>query len=192
LGDLVPSGDCQLPASLGPATSFEHEVELMGNLMALAFECDLTRVITFQIGRPGSDRNYSFAGVAGNHHAISHHGNNPTNFAQLTTIDTWEIEMYSRFLQRLNTSTDVDGQSILHNSLAFLTSDVGDGDAHTQYNVPAILAGRLSGKLQPGHHLQFNGEVSHGNVYISLMQALGIERNEFGNGAVGPAPLPMV
>jgi hypothetical protein len=191
-GTLTSSGGCQPPASLGPAASFQEEVELMGDLMALAFECDLTRVITFQIGRTGSDRNYSFAGVSGNHHAISHHGNNPDNHAALTVINTWEIQMYSRLLQRLQASQDVDGQSILHNSLVFLTSDVGDGDAHTQYNVPAILAGRMCGSLEPGHHLQFDGNVSHGNVYISLMQALGIDRNEFGQDAVGPAPLPFI
>jgi hypothetical protein len=100
--------------------------------------------------------------------------------------------MYSRLLQRLNAATDVDGQSILHNSLVLLTTDVGDGDTHTQFEVPAIMAGRLGGKLEPGHHLQFDGKVSHGNVYIALMQALGIEGNEFGQGATGPAALPFV
>lgn len=191
-GAVPATGGCQPPAELGPTTSFQHEVELMGDLMALAFECDLTRVITFQMGRTGSDRNYSFAGVSGNHHAISHHGNKLDNLAALTVIDTWEIQMYSRLLQRLNAATDVDGQSILHNSLVFLTTDVGDGDTHTQFEVPAIMAGRLGGKLEPGHHLQFDGQVNHGNVYIALMQALGIERSEFGQGAIGPAPLPFV
>ncbi len=178
------------PPEMAPVTpTFKDQVQAMGNLMALAFECDLTRVITYQIGRTGSDRNYSFLGVAGNHHSISHHGGLQENYDMLTTINHFEVETYSYLLQRLNSSTNSDGSSLLSSTMAMLSTDVGDGDEHSQYNVPIVAAGQFGGRFATGHHLDLSG-ATHGSVYITLLQSLGLEIETFGQGATGTVELP--
>lgn len=185
----VDSSACTAPDIVPEVSTFAEHVQVMGELMALAFECDLTRVITFQLGRTGSDRNYSFLGVRGNHHALSHHGGLQQNYDALTAINRFEIETYAALLQRLTDKTNADGSTLLSSTAALLSTDVGDGDEHSQYNVPMLMAGQFGGKFATGHHLDLSG-ATHGSVYITLLQSLGVEIETFGQGATGTVALP--
>jgi hypothetical protein len=162
----------------------EH-VRMMTDLMVLAFQCDVTRFATFMLGNAGSNRTYDFLGVSGGHHEISHHQGNAGNIASLTTIDTWEVEQFTYLLERMD-AIDEGGESMLDHSVVFFSSEIEDGDSHSHFNMPILLAGAGSGAFTPGRHIRFPGEQSVGNLFVSILQAFGLTDTTFGDDGTGP------
>lgn len=163
-------------------------VKNMSDLMVLAFQCDLTRVISFMLGNAGSNRVYEFLGIGEGHHQISHHQDNPANFAMLQTIGTWEVEQLSYLLQELKRRQDPDGTPLLDNTVVFFSSEIEDGNSHSHRNMPILLAGKAGGALRPGRHIRYEREQKVGDLFISLLQASGVQVSSFGDD--GTAPLP--
>lgn len=160
---------------------------VMNELMAVAFECDLTRVISYMFANGGSGRSHTWLpGASGNHHGFSHHQGLASNHAALRVIDRWEIEQFSSFLQLLDGRTDSDGNSLLDNSLIVLGSEIGDGDRHNHDNLPVLLAGGGRGAHRAGRHITFSGQKSLGDLFISMARAAGAELNTFGSDGIGP------
>lgn len=165
--------------------AFPEHVRLMTDLMVLAFECDVTRFTTFMLGNGGSGRSYDFLGVAGGHHEISHHQGDLGKRDNLTTIGTWEVEQFVYLLQRMQ-AIDEGGQSMLANSVLFFSSEIEDGDSHSHFNMPILLAGGAGGAFTQGKHIAFPSEPSVGNLFVSILQAFGLPDTSFGDGT---APL---
>ncbi len=207
-------GMCTKPArpTVSDATdvaTFEPRVQIMLELAALAFQCDQTRVITFMYGRGTSNQDYSFLPVLGTttqHHPTSHHGGNATQLAKLKEIGKWEMTQWANFLKRLDGMSEAGGKTVLDNSLAYFNSEIGDGNAHTHYDLPIVLAGSAGGKLKvDGSHYMYTqmtfprpivGPMGgpHGiKLFVSILNAFGIMDNTFGDGsATGPLPELMV
>lgn len=171
-----------------PGTLEEH-VDTMIELMALAFQCDSTRVITFMLANAGSNRVYDFLGISLGHHEASHHMDAQANFDILTTIDTWEVAQYAKLCERLDGMMDVDGKSVLDNSLVYFSSEIEDGNSHYHRNMPVLLAGGAGGAITPGRHLVYDESVSVGQLYVSMLQALEVGATTFGDAS---AALPML
>ncbi len=160
----------------------EQHVDIMTDLMTLAFQCDATRVISFMLANAGSNREYPFLnGVTGGHHENSHHGGDPVKLANLTKIGTWEIMQFASLCAKLDAVTDVNGKTILDNSLVYLGSEIEDGNTHYHRNMPILLAGSAGGAITPGQHLVYDESVSVAQLYITMLNALGVPTKSFGD-----------
>jgi hypothetical protein len=186
-----------------PSAVVQTHVPLFVDLMAVAFQCDITRAITFMIGNGTSNNDYAFlTGSSTPHHGTSSHGGNATQLAKLTLIDTWEVLQASLLLQRLDSMLESDGKSVLDHTTFFLSSDIADGNTHNHWDLPVLLAGGASGGLKiDGRHINYIPEmtfprplvgprsnVQTGRVFISILQAHGIMQDTFGMATGGPLP----
>jgi hypothetical protein len=167
--------------------SYPEQVRLMNDMMVLSFQCDLTRVITFMLNNAATGRNYDFIGVSGAHHELSHHMGLQANFDKLTLIDTWEVQQLAYLLGRMNAISEGSG-TMLDHSLVYFSSEIEDGNAHRHTNLPVLLAGKLGGAVRPGRHLAYHGDPPLGNLFMSILAAVGVTVDKFGDN--GTAPLP--
>jgi hypothetical protein len=159
----------------------EDKMRTMMDLMVKAFECDATRVISFMAGNAVSGRDFGFIGASGNHHSISHHGGSQSNYDKLQIINTWEMEQFAYLLTKLDRSTEVDGGTVLDNSMVFLSSEVSDGNRHNHDNLPVLLAGSGGGVLsETGRHSEFPDEPI-ANLYLAMLQKYGVDADSFGD-----------
>ena len=161
----------------------EHS-DLMNDLMVKAFQCDQTRLISFMLGNAGSNRSYEFIGVSGAHHEISHHQGLKENHDKLTVIDTWEVDQFASLVSKLQAIPEGDGTLLDHCALYF-SSEVEDGNAHRHENMPILLAGRANGAIDPGRHVVYEGKPPVANLFLRLLEAVGVEATEFGD-STGP------
>src|SRR5262249_52612529 len=136
-------GACTLPER-NTTYSFENgrvTIDIEHELMALAFQCEATRVISYMWGNSSNGRPHTFIGAPGGHHDISHHGGREENLNKLRRIDYWWFRRFSELLLRLKGLPDIDGRTVLDNTLVFLGTDVSDGDEHNHDDMPVVLAG---------------------------------------------------
>lgn len=168
------------PAMQPPADYVEH-VKLMLDLLVLAFQTDSTRVISFMFANDVSGRNFSFLpGVSGGHHHLSHHEFKEENIVQYKEIVRWHTGQLAYLLDRLQSIPEGDG-TLLDNSMIFFGSSMSDGNLHTPYNLPILLAGRGGGKLRTGQHLAMPAKTPLCNVYVTLLDAMGVPVESFGD-----------
>jgi hypothetical protein len=168
--------------------SYPEHVKMMCDLMVLAFQCDVTRVITFMLGNAGSGRNYDFIGVSGGHHEISHHQDVQENFDKLTQIDTWEIEQLAYLLGKLGAVSEGTG-TLLDNSIVFFSSEIEDGNSHAHTNLPVLLAGSAGGTLTVGQHFEVPDNTPIANLFLTILSSLGVPDASFGQNSTGPLVL---
>ncbi len=164
---------------------YEAHVRVMTDLMVLAMQCDVTRFTTFMLGNAGSNRSYDFLGVTGGHHELSHHGGDGAKQDALTRIGIWEVEQFAYLLDRMR-MVDEGGESLLDHSVVFFSSEIEDGDSHSHFNMPILLAGKGGGAFTPGRHVVFDSEPSVGNLFVSILQAFGMPDTTFGDDGTGP------
>jgi hypothetical protein len=164
---------------------YQEHVVLMSDLMVLAMQCDVTRFTTFMLGNAGSNRSYDFLGVTGGHHELSHHGGDAGKNDALTTIGTWEVQQLAYLLDKMS-KVDEGGESLLDHSVVFFSSEIEDGDSHSHFNMPILLAGKGGGAFTPGRHLVFEDEPSVGNLFVSILQAFGMGDSAFGDDGTEP------
>ena len=180
---------CAPGAPPGDGLDYPSHVRAMLDLSALAFQCDQTRVITFMLGNAGSGRAHPHLGITESHHELSHHMSVPATLDKLTRIDTWELEQLAYLLGRLDAIDDVDGSKVLDNSLVYLSSEIEDGNTHSHFNMPIVVCGGAGGTLATGRHVKYAAAPTVANLYISVLQALGVTPPAtFGDDGTGPLP----
>jgi hypothetical protein len=168
----LPDPHSDAPA--GIPSNFGDHMDIMFDLLALAFETDSTRVSTLLLAGDGNNRSYPQIGIPEGHHFCSHHRNNAELVAKIGEIDHYYMEHFARFLKTLDAKKDLDGNSILHNSMIVYGSGVGDGNRHTHDNLPVILAGSGGGTLTPGRFMRMGGQPMS-NLYLSMVDRLGVK-----------------
>jgi hypothetical protein len=161
----------------GIPTSQADYVDLMYDMMLLAFRTDSTRVATFVLGHDGDNRSFSQIGIAEGHHDLSHHQNNQERIEKVAQIDRWYVERFAAFLQRMEAIKDSDGHSLLHNTRLLYGSGNADGNRHTHENLPLILAGGGGGLLTPGRYVQHGGKPLS-NLFLDLADQAGVSKLE--------------
>jgi hypothetical protein len=172
------------PAPGIPDTHAEH-LRLMLDMLVLAFWSDSTRIGTFMMGDAQSSVDYSFlSGVKGAFHSLSHHGDVAGTRDQYEKIVTWNIEQAAYFLNRLK-SLDEGGTSLLDNSMIMIGGSIKDGNRHTEENLPLLLAGRGNGTLRTGRRLRAPAKTPLCNLYVSLLDRMGVKVDSFGD-STGP------
>ena len=143
-------------------------------MMALAFQTDATRISTLILAHDGSNRAFPEIGIPEGHHSISHHQGKEDRLEKYARIDRFYMEEFARFLRKLEDTKDVDGNSVLHNSMIVYGGGNGDGNRHNHDNLPLILAGNGGGTLNPGRYTKA-GAVPMSNLFLGMADRFGIE-----------------
>jgi hypothetical protein len=165
---------------MGIPESFDAHAKLMYDLLALAYQCDLTRVATFMIGKEVSGRAYPEIGVPDGHHACSHHQNDPVKLEKLAKINRYHVSHFAYFLEKLRTTPDGDG-SLLDHSIFVYGSGISDGNIHFHLDLPMLLVGGGAGTLKGGRHLRYANDTPIANLYVSVLDKLGVPMHQFGD-----------
>jgi hypothetical protein len=171
----------------GIPSKFEDHAKLMYDLLALAYQSDMTRITTFMIGREQSGRTYPDLGIPDAHHAISHHQNDPVKLAKLAKINRYHISLFAQFLEKLKATPDGDG-SLLDHAMIIYGAGISDGNAHDPMNLPVLLAGGGCGKLPSGRHVRYPKNTPLANLHVTLLDKLGARVDAIGD-STGPISL---
>jgi hypothetical protein len=168
----APDPGVESPAGIPP--SFEEHMRLMYRMLVLAFQTDSTRVATFLLAHDGSNRPFGDIGIPEGHHYLSHHGNRQEMMEKIGDIDLWYMRQFAWFLEQLDQTKDVDGNSLLHNSMIVYGCGNADGNRHTHHNLPIILAGGGGGALKPGRYLKLSSRPAT-NLFLGMADHLGVQ-----------------
>jgi hypothetical protein len=153
---------------------------MLFDLQVLAFQADLTRVATFMLARELSGRAYREVGVSEGFHAISHHGNNPEKITAMGKINVYHATLVAHYLEKLRSVPDGDG-TLLDHAMVFFGSGMGNSNEHDPRDLPLILAGGAAGMLPKGRHIRFKKGSELPNLYVSMLEKLGVPENSVGD-----------
>ena len=164
--------------------SFDEYTKMMLDLVALGYQADVTRVFSMIFARELSSRTFASIGVGEQHHAVSHHRNDPDLIVKKAKIDTYHVQLLSYFLTRLQATQDGNG-SLLDHSLILYGGGMGDGNLHRHFDLPCLLAGNLGGKIKTGYHLQYPDNTPMTNLLVTLLDKAGATVDKLGD-STGP------
>src|SRR5262245_53143845 len=167
------------PAASVPDNFVEHS-HLMFDLMALAFQTDMTRVATILLAIEQSPRNYPEIGITEGHHGLTHHAGDKTKIEKVTQINEFHIKQFIYLLEKLKATPDGDG-TLLDNSMIVYGSGLADGSQHQHVNLPTVVAGRGRGTLKPGRHVVFKPGTPMANLFVSMLDKLTVPVESFGD-----------
>jgi hypothetical protein len=168
-----------------PATFGEH-VRLMFDLQLLAYQTDLTRVVTFMFGREITGRTYTEIGVPDAHHPISHHQSDPEKLEKLTKINTYHTALFAEFVAKLRATPDGDGTLLDHTAMIY-GAGMADSNAHASRNLPITLVGGGMG-IKGGRHIKYAADTPLANLHLRLLDTMGVRIDQLGH-STGPLPI---
>jgi hypothetical protein len=168
------------PAPIGAQDSFEEQVKLFFDLIALAYRADLTRVVSYMMVSEGTNRTYNQIGVSDSFHPVSHHANDLGRIEKLVKIQTWHMARFADFLGKLAAVKEGEG-TLLDNSLFLYGSNMSNSDKHNGHPLPTILVGGAGGKMTGGKHIDLPDVTPLANVHLSILRKIGVERETFGD-----------
>jgi hypothetical protein len=190
LGAMSGGGGAACAPGARPSSSFAGSyaarIDAFVEVLALALQCDMTRVATFMLADWESDYGFPELGLNADHHGVSHHGGGSGNLQALEVIDRWEVSRFANLASKLLAATEA-GSSVLGQTALIFASEVSDGDLHSFEDLPVLVAGRLGGALRPGRHERFAG-APLANLWLTCMQGFGVQAAQFGS-STGSLPL---
>ena len=164
---------------VGVMDDFDKQVELLFNLITIAYQADITRVISFVMVAEGTNQTYNHVGVPDSFHPVSHHANDLERINKLVTIQSWHMKMFANFLQKMSDTKDGDG-SLLDHSILMYGSNMGNSDQHNNYPIPTVIVGGGNGKMKlGGQHIVMPDRTPFANVHLTLLNKAGIETEKF-------------
>ena len=175
--------DEELPLVEQPAgipRSYEEHAKLLFDLQVLAYQTDLTRVITCMMGRELTGRSYPELGVSGAHHPISHHQRNAQKLADLQKINTFHMQLFAYYLDKLRATPDGDG-SLFDHVLLLYGAGMADSNQHAHMSLPIMLTGGAGGQLEGGRHLRYSEETPLANLHLAMLDKLGVPLDAIGD-----------
>jgi len=179
----LQSAEVKLPEMQKPDStpeSFEEHAKLLIELQAIAYQTDMTRVITFMLGRAGSNRAYRSIGISDGHHSLTHHMNDPEKIEKVAQIDAHLVKTFAAYLDKMKSTPDGVGGTLLDNMLICYGSSLGDGNIHTHHDLPiALLAGKRY--FAGNRHLRFAPETPLNNLFLNMFDAAGVPCSSFGD-----------
>jgi hypothetical protein len=176
--DIAHAPMTDLDRPVGVPNAYADHARLMFDLQVLAWQGDITRVITFQLARETSNRTYPETGVNDPHHPLSHHGNDPDKIARLSKINRFHVSLFAEFLEKLSKTPDGAG-SLLDHSLVLYGSGMGNPNVHDHYNLPILLAGGGASGVRGGRHIRYDKPTPLANLHLTLLQQIGAGRESF-------------
>ncbi len=173
--DVAPG----LTAPAGIPADYREHVRMMGDMMVLAFQADLTRIATFMFANEGSNKPYPFMDVPEGHHDLSHHGNDAAKHEKIKKINTFHVDQFAYVLGRLKAIKEGDG-TLLDRSMLVYGSGIGDGNRHNHDDLPVLLAGRGNGTIKAGRHLKYP-KTPLNNLFLSMLDRMGAPTKSLGD-----------
>jgi hypothetical protein len=174
-------GDVEIPdAPVGIPTSFEEHLKIMFDLIAVAYQINLTNVASFMMEREVSMRSYTNVGVSEAFHPLSHHGEDPEKKARLARVQAFHTSTFNYFLEKLDGMQEGNG-TVLDNSLILFGSNMSNSDKHNQDPLPNALFGRAAGTVKGGQHLVYPQDTPHANLLLTMLQRTGVPEESFGD-----------
>jgi hypothetical protein len=175
--------DQQLPLVEQPTgipSTYEEHVKLMLDLLMIAYQSDLTRVFSFLMAREASNRGYPEVGVPDAHHPLSHHANNPEKGAKLAKINTFHVQLFSYFIERLRATPEGDG-TLLDHTLILFGSGMSDSNLHYPLNLPTLVFAGTGIDIKTGWHVKYPGITKLSDFQLTLLEKLGLPEERFGD-----------
>ncbi len=160
------------PRPTGVPRDFQEHARLMLDMVALAFQADITRITTFMLANEGSNRPYPMIGVTDGHHDLSHHQNDPKKQAKISQINTFHMEQFAYLVSKLKAMPEGNG-SVLDHSMLVYGSGIGDGNRHNHNDLPVLLVGRANGTIETGRHVRYPKNTPLNNLYLEMLDRMG-------------------
>lgn len=167
-------------APVGELDNFDQQVGMMFDLVALAYQANLTRVASYIMVAEGTNRTYNFINVPDSFHPLSHHANDRERLRKLTLVQTWHMEQFAKFVDKMANTPDGDG-SLLDHSLFMYGSNMSNSDRHNNYPLPLILVGGANGQHKGGKHVMPAEKTPIANLHLTVLNKLGIPQEKFGD-----------
>jgi hypothetical protein len=178
----------EVDAPFGIPESWEEHARLMFELAALAYQADITRVLTFMMAKDASMISYTNLGVSEPHHSTTHHLELPESIPNLVKINTYHMSLFAEFIERLSTTPDGDG-SVLDHSLVLFGSGMSEANIHSRLNIPTLLVGGGSAGFKGNRHIQAKPETPFANCLLAVANTFGCELTQFGTLSTGELSL---
>ncbi|HLU49882.1 MAG TPA: DUF1552 domain-containing protein, partial [Planctomycetota bacterium] len=170
--------DVDLDRPSGVPASYVDHAKLMIDLQALAFQADVTRVITFQLARETSNRTYPEIGVSEPHHPLTHHGGDAAKIAQMAKINELHVSLFAYLLEQLKATPEGSG-TLLDHALLLYGSGMGDPNVHDHTNLPILVAGGAAGRMRGGRHIRYAHPTPLANLHLTLLEKVGVRLESF-------------
>ncbi|MBV9503787.1 MAG: DUF1552 domain-containing protein [Acidobacteriia bacterium] len=181
LAEKQTNSDIAVPATpSGIPEDHQAHTKLMFDLMAVAYQADITRISTFMMAREVSYRTFPMLGIAEGFHPASHHQNNPARLENLTKINTYHVSLLAHFLEKLRSTPDGDG-SLLDHSLVLYGSGMSNSNVHNHSPLPIVLAGGAAGKMKGGRHLKYPENTPMANLLLTILNKAGVPQESIGD-----------
>jgi len=164
----------------GVPSDFAEHFGLMTDMITIAFQADLTRVVTFLITHEGTSRAYREIGIPDGHHPLTHHRNQPELMDKVARINTYHVEQFAKWVQKLKAAKEGDG-SILDNSMVVYGAGISDGNGHRHDDLPTLIAGRGGNFVKTGRRVVFRKETPMCNLFLTMMDRMGTRMEHFGD-----------
>jgi hypothetical protein len=173
--------DPKMDKPYGVPADFGEHFRLMTDMMTVAFQADLTRVVTFLVTREGSQRAYRELGIADGHHPLTHHQGNTESMEKVRKINEYHTAQFANWLTKLKSIKEGDA-TLLDNSMIVYGAGLSDGNRHTHEDLPTLIAGRAGGYFKPGRRIVCRRETPMCNLFITMMERMGVKMEYFGDG----------
>ena len=167
-------------APVGIPSDYEEHLEVMFDLIALAYQANLTNVASFMMEKEVSMRTFPNLGVSEAFHPLSHHGNNPDKKDKLASVQQFHTQVFRHFLEKLDNMPEGDA-SVLDNSIILYGSNMSDSDKHNQDPLPNAVFGHGAGTIKGGQHLMYPQNTPHANLLLTLLNRAGVPESSFGD-----------
>ncbi|HEY2147917.1 MAG TPA: DUF1552 domain-containing protein [Pirellulales bacterium] len=185
--ETIPPPKPDMPHPDGIPKEFGDHLRLMFDLLALAFQTDMTRVATFVVANEGSNRSYPSIGVNDGHHEMTHHGGDKIKLEKVAKINRFHMTEFARFIGKLKETKEAGG-SVLDHSMIVYGSCIGDGDRHNHDELPILLVGSGSGTLKSGRHVRYPKDTPLNNLWLSMLDRIDVKTQKLGD-STGRLPL---
>ena len=168
-------------APSGIPSNFDERMKLMFDMIALAFQANLTRVATYMMAAEVSNQPYNFIGVSDAFHPLSHHANSPQKLERLAKVQTFNTQMFANFVKRLGELPDGDGGTMLDTSIILFGSNMSNSNLHDHYPLPTAVVGHGNGRLKGGQHVKYTDRTPIANLHKTLLDRVGVPLDKFGD-----------
>lgn len=171
----------QLPdAPAGIPSRFDEHMRVMFDLIALAYQANLTRVVSFMMAAEVSNQPYNFIGIADAFHPLSHHANNQAKLANLAKVQAWNTGEFAKFVAKLKSLPDGEG-NMLDNSILVFGSNMSDSNAHNHFPLPMAIVGGGAGRIKGNRHLRYPDKTPVANMHLTILDRIGVPMETFGD-----------
>jgi hypothetical protein len=164
----------------GVPADFAEHFKLMTDMITVAFQADLSRVVTFLVTREGTSRPYREIGIADGHHPLTHHMNKPELIEKVTQINTYHVQQFAGWVEKLKAAKEGDS-NVLENSMIVYGAGLSDGNRHTHEDLPTLIAGNGGGHIKSGRRLTARRETPMSNLFLTMMDRMGVQVDHFGD-----------